>query len=318
MNTATGAELLGVGNGLVDVYDTNGTFIQEAIAHGNLNAPWGMAIAPSSFGTFAGNLLVGNFGDGVINVYDPKSFTFKGQVADGNGNPIANPGLWEIFFGQASPAVGDPGTLYFVAGLNNEKDGLYGSITSVAPSGSAGFKLSSSAPSLSVIAGGSGKLNVSVAPTNGFSGNVTFTCTGLPLGASCSFAPANVTLASGTSAATMLTVATSGAAASPGSGYGMNDRPALGGLGTLAWAALLLPLGTLGARNLKGRKSIAGLWMMMLLISVAGSAIGCGSYKAPAPSTPTGTVTPKATSTVTITATAGSIAQSSTFMLTVN
>lgn len=122
-------EILGAGHGFVDEFDTSGKFIARAIpAGGKLDAPWGMAVAPATFGEFANDVLVGNFGDGTIAAFDPKTWQFKGRIADENGNLIANPGLWEIFFGQANPAVGNPKTLYFTAGLEHETAGLYGAI----------------------------------------------------------------------------------------------------------------------------------------------------------------------------------------------
>ena len=89
--------VLGEGKGFVDEFDENGNFVARAIPlGGKLNNPWGMAIAPATFGEFGGDVLVGNFGDGTIVAYDPKTWAFKGWVTDENGNPIANPGLWEI------------------------------------------------------------------------------------------------------------------------------------------------------------------------------------------------------------------------------
>ena len=123
-------EVLGAGHGFVDAFNLNGKFLARAIpTGGKLNAPWGMAIAPDTFGQFGGDVLVGNFGDGVINAYDPNTWAYKGRIADANGNVIANPGLWEIAFGQVDPAVGDPNTLYFTAGLEDETAGLFGAIT---------------------------------------------------------------------------------------------------------------------------------------------------------------------------------------------
>jgi len=122
--------VLGEGKGFVDEFDENGNFVARAIPlGGKLNNPWGMAIAPATFGEFGGDVLVGNFGDGTIVAYDPKTWAFKGWVTDENGNPIANPGLWEIVFGEGKTGVGNPNTLYFAAGLENETDGLFGTIT---------------------------------------------------------------------------------------------------------------------------------------------------------------------------------------------
>jgi uncharacterized protein (TIGR03118 family) len=117
----------GAGLGFVDIYDTNGKLIKHLVATGALNAPWGFALAPSDFGTLSGALLVGNFGDGNINAYDPAAGTFIGTVMDSSGKAIATPGLWGIAFGN--DANNQPhNTLFFAAGTNNEVNGSYGRI----------------------------------------------------------------------------------------------------------------------------------------------------------------------------------------------
>jgi len=118
----------GAGLGLIDIFDTNGKFLQHLVATGGaLNSPWGVALAPAGFGTLAKMLLVGNFGDGVINGYDPSSGKFMGSINDSNGKPLANPGLWGIVFGNG--AFNQPvTTLYFAAGVSAQTGGLYGRI----------------------------------------------------------------------------------------------------------------------------------------------------------------------------------------------
>lgn len=118
----------GAGLGIVDVFDTQGTFEQHLInPGGKLNAPWGLALAPANFGAFSGDLLVGNVGDGRINAYDPTTGAFKGSLSDANGQPIVNLGLWGIAFGNG--ADNQPTTtLFFAAGPDNEVDGVYGRI----------------------------------------------------------------------------------------------------------------------------------------------------------------------------------------------
>lgn len=111
----------GPGNGYVDVFTQGGTFIQRLISQGNLNSPWGLTVAPASFGKFAGALPVGNFGDGLINAYDVDTGTFLGQLSDSVGNPIQIPGLWSLEFAPDD-------TLYFTSGPNGESDGLVGMI----------------------------------------------------------------------------------------------------------------------------------------------------------------------------------------------
>lgn len=123
-----GDEEIGAGLGLVNVFDLNGTLLRHLVlVGGNLNAPWGIAKAPAAFGSLSNMLLIGNFGDGVINGYDPTTGVFAGSIKDAAGNPLANAGLWGMAFGnttQNQPAT----TLYFTAGIAAETAGLYGRI----------------------------------------------------------------------------------------------------------------------------------------------------------------------------------------------
>lgn len=118
----------GAGNGFVRVYDPNGNLVSgaPAISGGNLNAPWGVAFAPASFGDFSGDLLVGNFGNGMINAYDPATGAFVGTILGPNGQPLVNNNLWAI-----ATRVGtgfNAGAVYFDAGINAQNDGLLGEI----------------------------------------------------------------------------------------------------------------------------------------------------------------------------------------------
>ena len=90
--------------------------------------PWGLALAPNGFGRFGKDLLVGNFGDGHINAYEIDTGAFRGQLKDQRGNPITISGLWALGFGNGALA-GPTDTLFFTAGINEEADGLFGSIT---------------------------------------------------------------------------------------------------------------------------------------------------------------------------------------------
>ncbi len=118
----------GPGNGFVDVFDTSGNLLQRLVSHGTLNSPWGLALAPEGFGRFGKDLLVGNFGDGHINAYELATGNFRGQLKDQKGNPITINGLWALGFGNGALA-GPTDTLFFTAGINDEADGLFGSIT---------------------------------------------------------------------------------------------------------------------------------------------------------------------------------------------
>jgi uncharacterized protein (TIGR03118 family) len=116
-------------SGIVDVFNTNGTFASRFSSNSALDAPWGITLAPPSFGVFGGDLLIGNFLNGEINAFDPVTGSFIGTIDGSNGQPIANPGLWALEF-RTGGAGNDPSALYFTAGINDEADGLLGAITS--------------------------------------------------------------------------------------------------------------------------------------------------------------------------------------------
>jgi len=120
-------DVAGAGNGFVDVYDGSGALLRRFASRGHLNAPWGIAQAPASFGPFDNAILIGNFGDGHINAYNPTNGAFEGQLQE-PGGPIEIEGLWGLAFGNGATA-GSANTLYFAAGPNDELDGLFGMIT---------------------------------------------------------------------------------------------------------------------------------------------------------------------------------------------
>jgi len=121
-------DVAGAGNGFVDKFSLNGHLEARVASGGPLDSPWGMAIAPSSFGSFAGDLLVGNFGDGTINAFDPHNNKFLGQLLGSDGKPIVIGDLWALTTGNGGSA-GSPDALYFTAGLKDEAHGLFGSLT---------------------------------------------------------------------------------------------------------------------------------------------------------------------------------------------
>jgi uncharacterized protein (TIGR03118 family) len=127
-------ESTGAGTGFVSVFDLNGNFVRRLISGGvptsALDNPWGLALAPSTFGQFGGDLLVGNFGDGRINAYDNTTGAFVGTLSDINGNPFVNESLWDLTFGNGGNG-GRADTLYLTAGLADEQHGLLASIAFV-------------------------------------------------------------------------------------------------------------------------------------------------------------------------------------------
>jgi uncharacterized protein (TIGR03118 family) len=131
VDTGTGRATRGAGLGVVSVFDTNGQFLRRFTTDGPLNAPWGITAAPGTgFGDFSGAILIGNFGDGTIYAFDPANGNPLGALAGTGGAPLVNEGLWGLRFGNGGNG-GVPTSLYFAAGINNEADGLFGSIQAV-------------------------------------------------------------------------------------------------------------------------------------------------------------------------------------------
>ena len=142
---ADGHGVAGIGNGFVSVFNTNGSFVKRFASNGTLNVPWGITMAPGSFfedqdpgdGNYKTNghngnhdpkdpvILVGNFGDGHINVYDLDG-RFLGQLKSRNHTDIIIDGLWALSFAPSTATSVDPARLYFTAGPAHETDGLFG------------------------------------------------------------------------------------------------------------------------------------------------------------------------------------------------
>ncbi|HEY7111604.1 MAG TPA: TIGR03118 family protein [Thermoanaerobaculia bacterium] len=117
----------GPGHGFVDVYDLDGNLLRRFASRHELNSPWGVVKAPATFGEFANDILIGNFGNGRINAFDPGTGKFLGALKDPQGHPIVIEGLWALQVGNGG-AGGDANTIYFSAGPNDEEDGLFGSL----------------------------------------------------------------------------------------------------------------------------------------------------------------------------------------------
>jgi len=126
-------DVAGVGHGFVNAFDTEGNLLRRVASTGRLNSPWGLAVAPADFGMFSGDLLVGNFGDGHINAFDPGHFRGdgelrpRGQLHAADGPPITIDGLWAIAFGNGA-AAGPTNALFFTAGPFGEAHGLFGKL----------------------------------------------------------------------------------------------------------------------------------------------------------------------------------------------
>ena len=130
----------GEGHGFVNAFDTGGNLIRRVASKGELNSPWGLALAPADFGTFSNDLLVGNFGNGRVHAFDPGSlegngeFQHRGPLHSAAGPPIAIDGLWALGFGKGAANNGPTNTLFFTAGPDGEQHGLFGMLV-LAPRG---------------------------------------------------------------------------------------------------------------------------------------------------------------------------------------
>jgi len=165
---AGGLDEEGVGNGFVRRFNFNGVRdLTFGINNGALNSPWGVTLAPASFGIFGGALLVGNFGRGnpSIHAYNPTTGAFLGTIQDEGGNGIVIDELWALTFGNGGNG-GDPNTLYFTAGIANEQHGLFGSLKPTTSSATSLVEFSSADYAI-------GEGNSSISITVARSGNVS-------------------------------------------------------------------------------------------------------------------------------------------------
>lgn len=306
------------GAGYLDVFDNTGTFKQR-IMDSHMNAPWGVVIPPTSFGSFGagGDLLVGNFGDGMINAFTFPAGAFVDQMKDANGAVITNPGLWDMVF-DSTGKTGDPKTMYFTAGGPQEMTGLFAAMTAnpaTAPA-TPDFDISAAPTSQTITAGQMATFMVTVGSLNGFNSAVSLSCAGQQTNSTCALSPTSVTPAANatvTSTVTIMTNANPYAIASL-SKRGSGSRllavllpfPALGFLGLLA-------VGSTDRRRFTSRRRLHRLTGSVLLLLVALSflaATGCYKKK-------TGSGTLRSTNTITITGTSGSLSHTATFTLTV-
>ncbi len=119
--------VVGLGNGIVSIFDIDGNFVQRFATGGTLNAPWGITQASANFGPFSNNILIGNVGDGNINAFDLATGNFVGKLKDGDGHALVEPGLHALTF--RADGFGSADTLYFTSQFNSEDNGLFGAIT---------------------------------------------------------------------------------------------------------------------------------------------------------------------------------------------
>jgi uncharacterized protein (TIGR03118 family) len=125
-NSAKHDDVAGAGHGFIDVYSLDGTMLTRLVSGGALDSPWGLILATRHFGTFSNDLLVGNFGDGTINVFNPTTGASLGTLTNRDGDQIRINGLWGLIFGDQ--AAGTTNTLFFSAGIGDESHGLLGTL----------------------------------------------------------------------------------------------------------------------------------------------------------------------------------------------
>src|SRR6184192_1257935 len=132
-------DVAGEGHGFVDAFDTGGNLIRRVASRGELDSPWGLALAPADLGSFSNDLLVGNFGNGRVHAFDPGSlegdgeFQHRGSLQSAEGRPIAIDGLWALGFGKGAANNGPTNTLFFTAGPDGEQHGLFGTLVAAPP-----------------------------------------------------------------------------------------------------------------------------------------------------------------------------------------
>lgn len=306
------------GSGYVDLFDQNGNLLQR-VTDTHLNSPWGVVIPPATFGAFAGDLLVGNFGDGTVNAFQLNG-TFVDQMKDRTGALIVNNSLWDMVF-DSTGQTGDPQTLYLTAGLANEMHGLFAAITANAtpPAPAPDFSLNATPGSQTITAGQSAQFTITLAGLNGFSSAVSLSCSGQPAGSSCSFAQTSLTPASGGTVTTMMTIMTSANPYMPAVTMAKMSGPGLLAAAIPVLAALFFALFVLpnkraarAGRPESFRYALLSVGIAIVL-TAALAAAGCGGYGR-------GNVsngTQRGTSTVMITATSGNLSHSTSVSLTV-
>ena len=292
---------IGAGLGVVDSFDLEGNFTKTFATGGTLNAPWGIVAAPATFGTFANDILIGNFGDGTISAYDTQGHAL-GQVMDSAGHVINNPGLWDLVFGVSG--TGDPNTLYLTAGGADQTSGLFATLVPASAATGADFSLNLSARTVTVTAGGSATLSIASAAVGGFNGQISLSCAPAA-GITCSFSPGSISPGSSAASSTLTVAAT---ASAPGGGYG---HP---GMLLISVVGLLGTIVTAAGSDRASAKARNSLLLMTLALLVVGTTftVACGNY-----SNPKGTKTPS-TATLTVTGTSGGVSHSVPVTVTIH
>ncbi len=196
------------GSGFVDLFAIDGTLIRRVTGDAHLNAPWGVTVAPATFGFFAGDLLVGNLGDGTISAFNFATGAFIDEMRDPSGAVLANASLKDVVFAPAGMGI-DSRSMLITTGPSGGSGSLMATLSPAAtPEVTADFSLGASPTSMTIAAGQSANFTITVTSMNSFTAAVSLTCSGQPLNSTCSLSPASVTPASGGMATSTLTIKT--------------------------------------------------------------------------------------------------------------
>jgi len=285
MNPAPGA-----GQGIVDVYDLEGNFVKRFAANGPLNVPTGIVKASANFGAFSNDILIGNFGDGAINAFDPTTGQFVGSLKDGNGSAIANPQLHSLVFGDGNAGAAD--TLYLTAAPAGGTSGIFSAVTVNTSGAGPDFVLSSDRQSVTVTPGQVADFSVKALPVGNYRGTFSFSCTA-PAAVTCNVS--SVSMDPATGAGVVAVTATASRAA-----------------GANVVAAILLPgflLTGMGWR--RRRRWLSGLAVLTVaVLGLAAGVSGCGGGSSKMNPGPTAQA-------FSVTATSGSVSHTTTLTLNV-
>jgi uncharacterized protein (TIGR03118 family) len=279
----------GAGKGIVDIYELDGTFVRRFASNGALNVPASIVQASANFGAFSGDILIGNFGDGLINAFDPTTGQFLGSLKDGNGSFIVNPKLHNLIFGDGN--AGDANTLYLTAALASGTNGIFAAVAVNTSGAGPDFSLTASPSSVTVVAGQPAGFSIKALPIAHFRGGFSFTCNA-PAAVTCTLGPPTIDAVTGSATIPVTAIASPAALSN-------------------SMAAIVLPgvlLAGLGLR--RRRRSVSAFFVLSFGLLVLAGVTGCGSYGGSRMSRP------PTTESFSITANAGSV--SHTTVLTLN
>ncbi len=267
--------------------------MKRFVTNGPLNAPWGVAKASAHFGVFSNDILIGNFGVGDINAFDPATGNFVGSIEDAAGNLIIDLGLHGMVFGAGN--TGDPDTLYIVASLAGGRLGVLGAI-SVDPGTGPDFSVATLTGNSTITAGQPANFTLTASPIDGFRGIINFSCTA-PAGIICSFNPTSLAVGSGP-VSTSLMVTASAVTASAAMAQRTSPPGSLPSSFVLAGLAGFGLFGVGVSLRIRGTGGVSLLSLAIALLLMTGACVGCsGSYAMPAMVVPPGSSVPPVTPT---------------------